>query len=388
MKKLKFLIVTTIPSSLGFFKGQIKILKKGFDVEVLSSGGKGLDTFCESEDVLGHVVEMEREISIFKDLRSFINMLRKLNELKPFCVHGNTPKGALISMMAAWFLRVPKRIYYIHGLRYEGTQGFKRNMLIFMEKLTCFFASDIFVVSNGILNTVKNEGITNKTINLIYNGSINGLDTKKYSLDALAGVPCVRREYNIPEDFMVLGFVGRLVNDKGVNNLVKVFSELNKKHTKIHLLLVGRIELTVDPISEWTQNEIKCNKNISYVGFQSDVRPFLKAMDVFVFPSFREGFGISLMEALAMEIPCVSSNITGCNEIIQDGINGFLVEPRNNEDLYTKIEVLIENQDIYKLMKINSRKSVVQRYEQNKLWDETLIKYNKVLKIDNYGCDV
>lgn len=379
MNKPIFLIVTTIPKSLGFFKGQVQILKNEFNVEVLSSSGNRLENFCKEENVKGHVVEMERDISILKDIVSFFNMIKCLFKIKPYCVHGNTPKGGLISMCSAWLLRVPKRIYYVHGLRYEGTNGTKRKLLIGMERLSCFFATDIFAVSKGILLTLSKDKITSKKINVIHYGSINGLDTKRFNLDTIKEFNCAREQYDIPHNNFVYGFVGRIVKDKGIDELVEVFIKLHKKYKNIHLLLIGGFDENLNPISDYTRHEITYNPNITHAGTQSDVRPFLKAMDVFVFPSYREGFGISLIEAQAMGVPCISSDISGCNEIIQTGMNGLLIKPKDQENLYVAMKMVLLDKDLYEKMKNYTRKSVIQRYEQKQLWKETLRSYKAIL---------
>ena len=165
MKK-KFFIITTVPDSFIFFKGQIQILKKIFDVEMVSSPGKNFEIFCKEEGVIGHKIKMNRGISLIKDIKSLINMSVLFYKNKPSYIHGNTPKAGLISMIAGWILRVPHRIYYIHGLRYEGELGLKKRILIFMEKASCYFASDIFAVSLGIKQKVIKDRITSKKINM------------------------------------------------------------------------------------------------------------------------------------------------------------------------------------------------------------------------------
>ena len=378
MKKPTFLIVTTVPQSLQFFRGQIQFLKQKFEIEILSSSGDWMTKICERENVKGHVVEMEREISIFKDIYSLFRMLVTMHRIHPDIVHGNTPKGGFICMLSAFLLRISKRIYYIHGLRYEGTTGLKRKLLMKMESLSCWFATDIIVVSKGVMKSLKKDGITQKQTNLIHHGSINGIDSYQFSLETIKNVKCIREQFGIPQNAFVFGFVGRIVKDKGINELIKVFVELNQKYKNTYLLLVGKIELKIDPISLDNQEEIKTNPHIIYAGIQSDVRPFLRAMNVFTFPSYREGFGISLMEAQAMEIPCISSNISGCNEIIQDMENGFLIEPRNEIGLFKAMEKLLLDTHLYASMKGYTRKNVVAKYEQQKVWQKALETYSYI----------
>lgn len=370
--KNKLIIVTTVPISLGFFKGQVQELKKKFEVKVLSSPGTLLDEFCQEEKVVGFGVPIQREISIFKDIRSLFHLLVVFLREKPTVVHGNTPKGGLLSMFASWLLRVPTRIYYLHGLRYEGTKGKKRTLLMEMERFACFFATDVYAVSHGVKSTLERDNITRKPITVIHNGSVNGLNTSYFQ----------ERDHNefknpvkLPSDAFVFGFVGRMVGDKGINELVEAFEQL--KNHKAYLLLVGPLESDLDPLKKETLERIRSNNKIVSTGGVSDVRPYLMMMNVFVFPSYREGFGISLMEALAMGLPVISSDITGCNEIVQHGENGLLIPSKGHNALLDTMSLLLENKRLFNKLKENARRSVVERYEQKKVWQKTLESYSR-----------
>ncbi|MEO9021796.1 MAG: glycosyltransferase family 4 protein [Ginsengibacter sp.] len=376
MKK-KFIIITTVPVSLAFFKGQIQILKEKFEVELISSPGVNLDQMCDREKVKGHAIKMKREISVLNDIISLIQLIFTFSKLKPYIIHGSTPKAGLLSMIAGWCVQVPVRIYYLHGLRYQGTSGFKRWFLRSMEKISCFFATDIFSVSEGVRKILLKDRITRKKINLIGNGSVNGIDTNYFS-PANRDIPDLKKEYKLLPSHFVFGFVGRLVSDKGINELVEAFMLVYENYSNARLLLVGNFEHELDPIKEGIKNEIFTNPKIIFVGYQTDIRPYLKMMDVFVFPSYREGFGISLMEAAAMEVPAISSDIIGCNEIIEDGFNGKLILPRSKEDLLKAMENFMEDSLLVKQMSSVSRNSIIEKYEQNRLWKETLAEYVRI----------
>ena len=376
--KSKFIIITTIPLSLGFFKGQIQVLKKKFNVELVSSSGSKLDEICRTEKVIGHPIEMAREISIIKDIFSLLKLIKLFIKTKPNVVHGSTPKAGLLSMFAALLTNVPVRIYYVHGLRYEGSLGLKKKILILMERLSCYFATDIYAVSHGIKELLKADGITKKTITLIGNGSVNGIDVdffSKHHPDVLD----FKKKYQINSSNFVFGFVGRLTKDKGIHELIDAFVKVNKIYSNSRLLLVGEFEIG-DPIVEEIKIEIKTNKNIIHVGFQKDVRSFMMMMNVFVFPSYREGFGVSLMESAAMDVPAISSNITGCNEIIKNGYNGILIPSKSVFELYNAMKKMISDINLSARMSKVCRVYVVDKYEQKKLWDKTLVSYCKIIK--------
>lgn len=375
--KKKFLFITTVPVSLFFFKGQVRVLKKEFDIEVISGSGVGLSEFCELESVKGHrVVELEREISLLSDVKSLLKLIKLFKKIKPEIIHGNTPKGGLLSMIAGWMTRVPHRIYCVHGLRYQGARGFKRKMLMYLERLSCKLATDVLTVSFGVKNILREDNISKKEINIIWNGSVNGININHFSTDEVDEVEVIEK-YKIDSNYLTFGFVGRLVKDKGINELIEAFVQINKNYNNTQLLLVGNYEDS-NPVTEFTRNEIETNKNIIYVGRQSDVRPFLKVMDVFSFPSYREGFGVSLMEAAAMSVPAISSNIIGCNEIIKDGYNGKLITSKSVIELERAMEWFVENPKLRKQMADVSRQYVVDKYEQKTLWNKALEAYSKI----------
>jgi len=372
--KKKFIIVTTVSDSLPFFKGQINVLKERFDVELVSAPGKYLDAMCNMHTVKGHEVSMKREISIINDFWSLLKLIVLFFKLKPFIVHGNTPKASLLSMVAAWVTRVPKRIYYVHGLRYYGEIGKKKQLLMFLEKVSCYFATHVIAVSQGVKDGLKEDNLCKKDILLIGNGSVNGIDLSYFD-PAKTDSKAVRNAHSIGENDFVFGFVGRLVGDKGVNELVGAFKQLNQIHKNIKLILIGRFENELDPLQEETIDEIGNNKNIINAGFQKDVRPFLAAMNIFSFPSYREGFGIVLMEASAMNIPSISSNILGCNEVIFKDVNGFLIESKNQQVLLDKMGYCIQNPEKINEMAKLSREIVKDKFEQKELWQKSLKVY-------------
>ncbi len=372
MKK-KFIIVTTVSDSLPFFKGQVNILKEYFNVELVSSAGNYMDEMCSLHNVAGHKLDMKREISIFNDFFSLIKLIVLFFKIKPYIVHGNTPKASLLSMIAAWITRVPKRIYYVHGLRYYGEVGIKRKLLMFLEKVSCYFATHIVAVSEGVKEGLKKDNLSNKDVLLIWNGSVNGIDLEYFDPEK-TDVSTVRNLYGIDDNDFVFGFIGRLVGDKGVNELVGAFKELNKFHKNIKLLLVGRFENELDPLSKLTIDEIENNKNIINAGLQKDVRSFLSSMHVFSFPSYREGFGLVLMEAGAMNIPSISSDIIGCRDIINNN-NGLLIKSKDQQDLFNKMRYSIENQEQINEMAKKSRNIVKDKFEQKELWKKSLEMY-------------
>lgn len=286
MKPKKFFLMTTVPMSLNFFKGQINELSKEFDVTLISSPDNVLKKIAQRENVKYRTIAMKRDISLKDDISGFLKFLYLFAKERPQIIHCNTPKASLLGLTSGYLTRVPTRIYYIHGLRYEGTTGKKRQLLVALEKLNCFCATDIIAVSNGIKQKVEQQ-LTKKPVRVIHNGSANGLDINEFTNNGY-NLKVIREEYGISENDFVFGFVGRLVKDKGIEELVGAFNQLEQKDIK--LILVGKYEPDLDPLSRETLQIIKSNPNIIEVGFQKDVKKFLSIMDLFVSPSYREGF--------------------------------------------------------------------------------------------------
>lgn len=366
MKKLFF--VTTIASSLKFFIGQYQLLSSDFDITAIASDKEPLEQLGKDNNIKVYHIPMEREISIFKDFYCLICFIFYFIKQRPYIVHGNTPKGSFLSMIAAWMTRVPVRIYMCHGLRYQGYSGFKRKILMFMERISCKCATDVICVSNGVKDVLIEDKICRKEPIVIWNGSVQGIDTAKFNPDNITDKQELREKYGISDDDFVLTFVGRIVKDKGINELVEAFEYLLSKYSDIKLLLIGAFENKGNPVSDKTKYIINNNKNIIATGPQSNIASFLSISDLFVFPSYREGFGLSLMEAGAMNLPSIASNISGCNEVLIDGLTGLLIEPRSTSAIIESIEKLYNDRELLDHLKSNCRKSIIERYEQNQLW--------------------
>lgn len=377
MKPKKFFLMTTVPMSLNFFKGQINELSKEFDVTLISSPDNVLKKIAQRENVKYRTIAMKRDISLKDDISGFLKFLYLFAKERPQIIHCNTPKASLLGLTSGYLTRVPTRIYYIHGLRYEGAVGKKRQLLVNFEKLNCFFATDIVAVSHGIKQKVEQQ-LTKKPVRVIHNGSANGLDINEFS-NHNYNAKIIREEYGISENDFVFGYVGRLVKDKGIEELVGAFNQLEQKDIK--LILVGKYEPDLDPLSQETLQIIKSNPNIIEVGFQKDVKKFLSIMDLFVSPSHREGFGVAVLEANLMKVPVLVSNITGHSEIVTQGINGFFVKPKNMQDLQEKMNHMLVAKEQLIEMKNACREEVVKKYDHNDVLKQAILFYSQFNQI-------
>lgn len=376
----KFFITTTVPRTLNFFKGNLMFLSQYFDVSAISSEKDILEKIGKREKIRTYYIPMCRSISLFCDIYCLFKFLFLFTRERPEIVHGNTPKASMLSMLAAWITRVPVRIYMCHGLRYQGTRGGMRKLLMWMERLSCRCATEVICVSHGVRNTLLEDAIcpSSKAV-VIGAGSASGVDLEYFAKDAIGKDSDIRAQLKIPSDAFLFVFVGRIVADKGINELVEAFEKLNAINKKVELLLIGPEESDLNPINDKSRFIIENNPCIHAVGRKSDVRPYLLASDAFVFPSYREGFGMVLIEAGALGLPAISSDITGCNEIIKPGVNGDLIPSRDTDALYAKMKEWSENMEAVRRMSANACHMVAERYERRKVWNALLNEYQRLI---------
>jgi len=385
----KLIRITTVPLSLKvLLKGQLRFMaSNGFDVKGVSSEGEELREVHENEGIAVEAITMSRKITPFQDLKSLWEMWNFLRKEKPQIVHTHTPKAGIIGMLAARLAGVPHRLHTVAGLPLMEATGTKRKILNFVEKLTYSSATMVYPNSKGLYDFILQNNFTQSNkLKIIANGSSNGIDTVFFSPDQVTETERVtlREKLNIQPDDFVFVFVGRIVSDKGINELIKAFSELqaveNNEPTGIKLLLVGGLENDLDPLNSETLAEINQNKDIISVGFQQDVRSFFAIADALVFPSYREGFPNVVMQAGAMGLPSIVSDINGCNEIIIEGENGLIIPPKNVEKLKEKMLTLAKDKNLYTKLKGNSRRMIENRYEQSVVWNALLEEYEGLLQ--------
>ena len=387
MKKL--IRITTVPLSLKvLLKGQLRFMaSNGFDVKGVSSEGEELREVHENEGIVMEAINMSRKITPFQDLKSLWEMWNFLRKEKPQIVHTHTPKAGIIGMLAARLAGVPHRLHTVAGLPLMEATGTKRKILNFVEKLTYSSATRVYPNSKGLYDFILQNNFTQSNkLKIIANGSSNGIDTIFFSPDQVTELERVtlREKLNIQPDDFVFVFVGRIVSDKGINELIKAFSQLqaveNNEPAGIKLLLVGGLENDLDPLNPETLAEINQNKDIISVGFQQDVRSFFAIADALVFPSYREGFPNVVMQAGAMGLPSIVSDINGCNEIIIEGENGLIIPSKNVEKLKEKMLTLAKDKNLYTKLKGNSRRMIENRYEQSVVWNALLEEYEGLLQ--------
>ncbi|MEN5434780.1 glycosyltransferase family 4 protein [Sphingobacterium faecium] len=381
---MKIIRTSTISLSLNvLLKGQLKFLKEYFEVIGISSSGDLLEEVSHREGIQVIPVEMERGISPLKDFRSLIALYRVFKKEKPTIVHSITPKAGLLTMLAGKMAGVPIRIHTFTGLIFPSKSGTLRKILIKMDQLLCWSATHIYPEGEGVKDDLIQFNITNKSLNVLANGNVNGLDLNHFSISQISNSEKanLKAKLDIKEEDFVFIFVGRLVGDKGINEMVQAFKLLSSDTAKsIKLLLLGPLEIEVDPLRADTLHELEINSNIISVGFQKDVRPYFAISDALVFPSYREGFPNVVMQAGAMELPAIVSDINGCNEIIIEAKNGTIIPPKSVAPLQLAMKRMVEDNDYFTSLKKNARIMIESRYEQRVVWQALLTEYHRLLK--------
>ena len=316
-----------------------------------------------------------RRPHLYKDFKALIATYFWLRRIKPNILHTHTPKAGLIGMIAGYFARVPVRVHTVAGIPWMETSGALRKFYKLFESLTYIFATKIYPNSNGLYNFLIDEiPSAVRKYKVIGNGSSNGIDTDYFSRDAVFdSKEKLRDDYILPQDAFVWVFIGRIVKDTGINELVEAFLKIESKH---FLLLVGPFENDQDPISHKTSLLIESNENIRTYGFQKDVRPFIKLSDALVFPSYREGFPNVPMQAAAMGLPQIVTNINGCNEIVIQRVTGLIVPPKNSQALLEAMIELANDLEARETMSINSRSLIIKRYSRINIWNSIEEEYN------------
>ncbi|MAL60758.1 MAG: glycosyltransferase family 1 protein [Flavobacteriaceae bacterium] len=376
--KSKLIRITTVPSSLKILlKGQHSFMSEYYDVIGISSKGEDLDEVKKIEGIETIAVEMTRTITPFKDLQSVWKLYRVFRRERPKIVHTHTPKAGIVGMLAAKLAGVPIRLHTVAGLPLLEASGLKRFLLNSVEKLTYSCATKVYPNSVGLFNIILEQKFCKKEkLMVISNGSSNGMDIHYFNPAAVSNEQqqTLKKDLQIkPNDFVFI-FIGRLVGDKGINELITSFRTISNSHKNCKLLLVGASEPELDPLSSETISIMNENKDIIEVGFQKDVRPYLSISNALVFPTYREGFPNVVLQACAMGLPAIVTDINGCNEIIMEGKNGTIIAPKDIDALTNAMQKFLEEKERWQ--DANSyRKTIVDRFQQEIVWNALLAEY-------------
>ncbi|MFT7082806.1 MAG: glycosyltransferase involved in cell wall biosynthesis [Nonlabens sp.] len=381
----KLVRITTVPISLEkLLEGQLSYMQNYFNVTAVSADKDALQKLGQHINVPTYHIEMSRQITPWKDLKAVFKLYQFFKMEQVSIVHTHTPKAGIVGMMASYFAKVPLRLHTVAGLPLMEAKGAKRNLLNLVEKCTYKFATKVYPNSKGLYDFILSEKLTSQQkLQIIGNASSNGIDTSHFdpNLFTIQQNLELRTELNIATNSFVFIFVGRLVGDKGINELIEAYTQLRKafpaKDTT--LLLVGPFEHDLDPLQESTLQAIDRNASIISVGYQQDVRPYFAMSDALVFPSYREGFPNVVMQAGAMGLPCIVTDINGCNEIIEHKVNGIIISSKDAVSLTAAMSQLLSSDPTMNLLSSNARKMIVERYERREVWEALLQEYQSLL---------
>jgi glycosyltransferase involved in cell wall biosynthesis len=371
MKKIKLCIMATVPVSIVWFYGkQLDYLKEhGFDVTVITSPGDLADSISKSCKLI--FIPMSRKITPLKDAISFFRVAKVIKRSGFDIMQYSSPKAALLGSLCGCIFNIPVRLYLMWGIYYSAQTGFKRMFLKIIEKITCALSTHITPDSRGNYEFAIDEGLCPAhKISVIGNGSANGIDLERFNGENLKQVGQRRRQdLNIPPGALVIGFVGRLCRDKGINELVGAFMALSKKDSNIYLLLIGHKEWARGEYGKEIEEAIYSNKKLIYAGYQEQIEEYMACMDIFVLPSYREGFGMVNIEASAMGLPVVSTNIPGPRDSVLDKKTGILVPAKDTLSLKYAIDKLCYNDQLRHNMG-KAGKIWAQNFNQEILWEQ------------------
>lgn len=370
--KKKLIVGITAEGSVNLLSGQVAYFKSiGYKTYLLAPYSERSAQFCIDEGCEHLIIDIEREISPVKDFKTLIKLVRIFYAVKPDIINLGTPKVSLLGMIAGWIVGVKKRIYTCRGFRFEHEVGFKKSLLIGMEKLTSKLAQQIICISPS----VKNLGLEYKIFDIkktivINRGSSNGVNLSLFNSRVIndensAAVLALKSQF---DGKLVYGFVGRIVDRKGINELFRVFDKVFQENNNARLLLIGPFEM--NQIHDKTLvDRLENHSGVILYGrvAQMDVPSFMQLFDIFVLPAWWEGFGNVLVQAAAMGVPVISTLGTGTIDAVDNGVNGVLVPVKDENALYDAMKQLGNDSKLRKQYGINGQEWA-QNFDRNIIW--------------------
>ena len=379
----RVLHVTTVPVTLAFLAGHVAHAKsKGFEVHALSSPGEPLEEFGRDMQIYVHATPMPRRITPLVDLAAVWRIVRVIRQVRPTLVDAHTPKGGLLAMMAASLCRVPVRIYHQHGLPLVTAKGLKRLILRWTERTACRLAHQVICVSESVREVAISEGLCPPgKIKVLGRGSIDGIEGERKFNPARISTESaqrVRARYQIPQGSLVMGFVGRIVRDKGLVELVQSWRVLREECPSLHLLVAGPFE-SRDPIPADVEAMMRSDPRIHLAGMVHDMPSIYRTLDLLVLPTYREGFPASLLEAAAMGVPVIATRIPGCVDAVRDGETGLLVPVRDAEALTAAIRVYLGDPKLRRQHGANGRDRALREFDPEVMREALFQEYLRLL---------
>ena len=380
----KLIRITTVPMALRYLlPGQMRFMAdNGFDVLMISADGKELAAVIENEKCRHIIVPMTRKITPFQDLSCLIRLIKIFRKEKPDIVHTHTPKAGLLGMLAAKTCGVKTRIHTVAGLPLMAETGFTYRLLKFIERLTYAAANQVWPNSQSLMNFIAEKKLCKPTkLSMIAKGSSNGININRFSTSSLDETITtdIKKQINYSVEEKYLLCIGRLVADKGITELVHVFTQLQKDHIDLKLILVGEFEETLDPLPAATLHEIEMNPSIIHINWTNYVAYFINLAHYFVFPSHREGFPNVLLQAGAMGLPIICSRITGNIDLVTHNKTGLIFECGNKAKMIELLQYAITHPQELKIMAMQLQQDITENYRQENIWQNMLEAYKTLV---------
>ena len=349
---------------------------------MLASGpGEMLKAVGIREDVAVASVPMSRMPSPLKDVSALGQLTRLIRRFRPHILHVGTPKASFLGGLAGCGARVPVRMMTLHGMRSDGLASVHRQIMCSIEKASCRMAQRVYCVSESLRDRAIELNIaTDSKLRVLRQGTANGLDTERFRrrVELLGEAECLRKRVGLPLNILVIGFVGRLVRDKGVVELVAAFKMLSKRMRELHLLLIGPFE-DYNGLPQHCREVIERDPRIVTIGEMADPVSAYMLVDVIVLPTYREGFPYVLIEAAAMELPVVATRVTGCVDAVVDGVTGTLVPPCDPAALAAALERYLMRPDLRRQHGQAGRERVVREFQSERIWEALYQEYIEML---------
>lgn len=380
-RRPRLCVVTTVGSSIQvLYRGRLEYLREqGFEVTVVCAPSE-LDESIRARGVTLHTVPMTRAITPGRDLRAWWRLRRLFQRERFDLIEVGTPKAALLGTLAARAAGSRSVVHILHGLSYEGRRGLVGWLLRQATGVPCRLAHRTYSVSASLREQAERDGLCPPgTIRMIGHGSCNGVDVARFAPAGRAEREAVRARHDIPRDAVVVGFLGRLVHDKGLGELVAAFEGLAAERREVVLLVVGAFEPRDHPPAH-VVDFLRHHARVRHAGWQEDPRPYFAAMDLVALPSHREGLGMVLLEAAAMEIPVVASDATGCRDALVPGETGLMVPVRDSARLRDALRQLVADGELRARLGRQGRAWVCAHFDQRKVWGALVEEYRGLLE--------
>ncbi|EUJ31540.1 glycosyltransferase family 4 protein [Listeria cornellensis] len=365
----KLLIAVTADISVRLLNGQLDYLvKQGFDVHLVVSKGESSEALKRDGRITVHHVEMAREISVWKDMKALIQMIRVFRKVRPDISNVGTPKAALLGSIAAFLTKTKTRIYTLRGLRMETATGRLRKLLWFIEQLIIVLSTKVIAISPSLITKCRELHIQGTSkMSVLGKGSSNGIHLANFEEKSRETV-----RYVFDNQQFVVGFTGRITKDKGIEELITAFLALED----MNLLLVGDFD-EQHGLKKETVDVIQSHPNIHVTGFIPNPAPYYQMMDVFVIPSYREGFSNVCLEAAAAGLPVIGTDVTGIKDAMVDQVTGILIPAKSSSAIQKAIMILKNDEVLRETYAFNGKKRVILDFQSEQMWERMKEAYLK-----------